>query len=450
MSVNVNFNFSLFGNNYVNGRSPMGPMALNPFCCGCFMPFPGVEQMLMQFQQQMLMGLLGSLMTQMNPTSFTSGQVGFGRFGSGSRVDNLLKKHGNDKNALARELGVSGRKDVDRINNAARALKATPGPVVSVGAGKPGVGNKQITVPPDVANQIARAGSHADGEKIFRGWLKGAAGTSDPRSTLNKIMGTKIKSGKEKNAGSKLMLDTMVEQSVKSIQSGRMLDICGRPTCCIPCYHCPVTMKFDDPNYTKAARQIGDLASPLTLDLDGDGKYLSDRKVEFDIDGDGELDTVNDIDEGDALLVWDRDNNGVAGEDGTELLGDNTRADFDEDGVPDEFNNGFEALEAMARKEGLIGKDDNELSRDDLDKLHRKYGLAIRRGGLNGTDQTSFSDADIEMIRVGVGAVQDEYDIEGTTNAVSRREGAEFVRTDGSTGEMVDIWYDTGKGRKKG
>ncbi|MEO1334247.1 MAG: hypothetical protein AAFV29_01330, partial [Myxococcota bacterium] len=428
MSVNFNININVFQNNVINTPG-FGHMGLNCFCGNMFTPFPGVEQMLMQFQQQMLMGMLASMMPRINPGMFMSNTAGFRPAPGGSRVNDLLKKHGNDKNGLARALNVSGRKDVEKINSAARQLQASPGPTASLSGGKPGVGGKKINVPPDVANQIARAGSQAEGEKIFRAWLTKASGSSDPRTTLNKVMGTNIRSGREKNSGSKLMLDTMVEQSVKTIQSGRMLDHCGRPTCCIPCYNCPVSLDFNHGTYTKAANDIGGLASPLTLDLDGDGKYVSDREVKFDIDGDGTKELVNDVDEGDALLVWDADGDGVAGENGTELLGDNTQA------FGGNFKNGFEALEAMGRKEGLLGNGDNELDAQDLQILHEKYGLAIRRGGLNGTDSTSFSDADIAMLRTGVGAVQ-QSQIEHN-NEVARRDGAEFVRTDGSVGDMV-------------
>lgn len=438
-NINININPT---NNYMNRPTFMGPQ---PFL-GMPSPFGGFPQLQPMFQQnpmQMMMGLLSMLATRLPPPSFSSGQVGFRPQPSGSRVDELLQKHGNDPKGLARELGVSGRKDVERINDATRALSNTPGPTVRFGGqggtpANPGLGNEKITLPPDLANRIARCNCAQTGEKMLREWMEQEAGTSDSREILNQVMGTGIKSGREKNAGSELMLDTMIEQSVKTMQSGRMLDLCGRPTCCIPCYHCPVELCFGHESYDEAARKIGDLASPLSLDLDGDGQLTSDRMVDFDIDGDGQLDRVNDIDDGDALLVFDADGDGIAGENGTELLGDNT--DLDGDGQADGFKDGFEALEALARREGLIGPNDTELSDADLKVLQDKYGLALRRGGLNGQD-TSFSAADVAALNVGQGPGTRETNFDGRGNDVTRREGAGFTRTDGSTGEMADIWF---------
>lgn len=404
---------------------------------GAFPGFPGLMPMFQMHPQQLMMGLLSLLAPRLNPGLLSNGQVGFRPSGSGSRVADLLKKYGNNPKGMAKALGVGGSKDTKRINNAVKALSQTPGPQATVG-GQAGIGGEKITLPPALANEIARCGCAKTGQQKLRTWLEQQAGTKNDREILNKIMGTKIKRGKEKDSGSKLMLETMMEQSVKTLQSGRMLDFCGNPTCMMPCYHCPVQMSFNHAKYDEAARNIASLASPLSLDLDGDGKLTSDKKVQFDIDGDGKLDTVNDIDEGDALLVFDADGDGIAGENGQELLGDNT--DLDGDGQADGYKDGFEALEALARKEGLISEGDTELSAQDLKVLQDKYGLRLRRGSLNGHDQT-FSAADIQALRVGTGASRRESNFDGLGNDVSRRDGAGFVRGDGSTGEMADIWF---------
>lgn len=416
------------------GMGPMGPMGGFP---NVFGGFPGMAPMFQMHPQQLMMGLLSLLAPRLGPASFTNGQVGFRPQGSGSRVDDLLEKYGNDPRGMAKALGVGGSKDTKRINTAVKALGATPGPRATIG-GKPGIGGEKITIPPELANEIARCGCAKTGQAKLRAWLEQEAGTKNDRKILNQIMGTKIRNGREKNSGSKLMLETMVEQSVKTLQSGRMLDFCGNPTCMVPCYHCPVQMSFDHAKYDEAARNIGNLASPLSLDLDGDGQLTSDKTVRFDIDGDGKLDTVNDIDDGDALLVFDADGDGVAGENGKELLGDNT--DLDGDGKADGYKDGFEALEALARREGLIGPGDTELSTEDLKVLQDKYGLRLRRGSLNGKDQT-FDAADVAALRVGRGASRRQTNFDGRGNDVSRRDGAGFVRGDGTTGEMADIWF---------
>lgn len=425
-------------NNQFYGGPPLGFSPFLPGLPSPFGPFPGLQDMIIAYQQQLLMGLLSLLAPRLSPGPFLSGQVGFQPAPSGSRVDELLRKYGNDPNALARALGVSGKKDVRRINDAVRALSETPGPSAEVVPGEAGIGNKAITVPPDLANQIARCGCAKAGERLLREWLEKEAGTKNDREILNKVMGTNIKGGREKDSGAKLMLETMIEQSVKTLQSGRMTDICGNPTCIIPCYNCPVKLSFGHEKYAEAARKVGDLASPLSLDLDGDGKLTSDRQVAFDIDGDGQMDLINDIDEGDALLVFDADGDGVAGENGKELLGDNT--DLDGDGKADGYKDGFEALEALARREGLIGEGDSQLSDADLRILQDKYGLRLRRGSLNGKD-LAFDAADVRALNVGRGPATTESNFDGRGNDVTRREGAGFVRGDGSTGEMADIWF---------
>ncbi len=511
------------------------------------------EEYLLQLLSQLLMVLmenkglqLGASQAKAQAMKGAPSDVQFEQFASGSRVDKLLQDHGSDKDALARALRVSGRQDVERINAAARSLQATPGPMMRMGESEPGIGDQQITVPPEIASQIALAASVAEGEEILRKWLAETTGTTDARETVNQVMGTNIQRGVEKDSGSQLMLDTMVEQAVKGIRSAKTSDIgsgtpadpnapdapadpgaavdpnapadpnapgaqaadpnapavqamaadpnavaqanAADPNATDPnaadpnavigqapaetdpaaaesaddevvavddpapvenepeddstFFTAPVTLDFSDDNYLKAANEIGGLASPLTLDIDGDGKYVSDRLVDFDIDGDGKKDRINDVDAEDFLLVWDADGDGKAGENGHELFGDNTRLDVDGDGQYDRFNNGFEALIALARQQGLVGNGDNQLSQEDLKILERQYGFAIRKGGLNGID-LSFAEAGLRELNVGEGPVTTEYGIQGTNNAVSRRQGAGFTLDDGTSGDMVDVWFDT-------
>ena len=107
-------------------------------------------------------------------------------------------------------------------------------------------------------------------------------------------------------------------------------------------------------------------ASPLSFDLEGDGIKTSDELIQYDIDGDGDLDTINDS--ADAILVFDADGDGISGEDGSECFGNNT--DLDGDGVADGYKDGFEALKALADQEGLVdGVYDTTLDEEDLKVL---------------------------------------------------------------------------------
>ena len=103
------------------------------------------------------------------------------------------------------------------------------------------------------------------------------------------------------------------------------------------------------------------------------------------------ISTINDS--ADAILVFDADGDGISGEDGSECFGDNT--DLDGDGVADGYKDGFEALKALANKEGLVnGIDDNTLDENDLKILEEKYGLQIKTDGYN-SEASSLFDAGI-------------------------------------------------------
>ncbi len=177
--------------------------------------------------------------------------------------------------------------------------------------------------------------------------------------------------------------------------------------------------------------------SPLSFDLNGDGVKTSSNVIDYDIDGDGELDKINDS--ADAVLVFDKDGDGISGEDGSEAFGNNT--DLDGDGKADGYKDGFEALKALAKKEGLInGSDDNKLDEKDLKLLEEKYGLGIKKDGY--LDKTSsFKDAGITEINL---STTDETELidnfDGQGNQLMRQKGATFV-VNGETREYADIWH---------
>ncbi|HIS73745.1 TPA: hypothetical protein IAA86_01835 [Candidatus Galligastranaerophilus intestinavium] len=178
-------------------------------------------------------------------------------------------------------------------------------------------------------------------------------------------------------------------------------------------------------------------ASPLSFDLEGDGVKTSDELIRYDIDGDGDLDTINDS--ADAILVFDADGDGISGEDGSECFGDNT--DLDGDGVADGYKDGFEALKALANKEGLVdGVNDNTLDVDDLKILEEKYGLQIKTDGYN-SEGSSLFEAGITEINL---ATTDETTLhknyDSKSNDLMTQEGATFV-VNGEEREYADIWH---------
>lgn len=175
--------------------------------------------------------------------------------------------------------------------------------------------------------------------------------------------------------------------------------------------------------------------SPLSFDVDGNGVNTTASTMRYDIDGDGELDTINNSAEW--VLAFDKDGNGIAGENGSELFGDNT--DLDGDGVKDGYANGFEALKALAQKENLFdGKTDNKLDANDLKFLQEKYGLVMTNG--YGGEAKSLEDLGITEINL---AQTDETTLtknfDGRHNNIMRQEGATF-KVNGHTREYADIW----------
>lgn len=171
--------------------------------------------------------------------------------------------------------------------------------------------------------------------------------------------------------------------------------------------------------------------SPLAFDLNGDGVKTSSSKTQFDIDGDGKKDTINDVNDG-ILSIR-------GGANGKDLLGNNT--DLDGDGKADGYANGFDALKALATKEGLInGKDDMKLDANDLAILEKKYQLGMKTGGYNSQAQ-SLASLGIDEIDLGKSnntSTVNNFDNQG--NILSNQQGASF-RINGQQQNYADIWH---------
>jgi len=171
--------------------------------------------------------------------------------------------------------------------------------------------------------------------------------------------------------------------------------------------------------------------SPLTFDLNGDGVKTSDKTTEFDINGDGKKDKINDIADGTLCIR--------GGKSGLDLFGDNT--DIDGDGKADGFTDGFEALKALATKEGLInGKDDMVLDANDLKKLEEKYGLAMKTDGYN-SEAKSLAEiglTEIDLSKENSTTSTENFD--GQDNLLMNQNGATF-KLNGKTRDYADVWH---------
>ena len=171
--------------------------------------------------------------------------------------------------------------------------------------------------------------------------------------------------------------------------------------------------------------------SPLTFDLNGDGVKTSNKVISYDIDGDGDLDKINDVADGTLSIR--------GGKDGKDLFGDNT--DLDNDGKADGFSNGFEALKALAAKEGLInGKDDMKLDEKDLKILEDKYQLGMKTDGYNSKEKSleSLGITEINLGNTDKVEIKDNFD--GQDNLLMSQAGSTF-KINGEEREYADVWH---------
>ncbi|MBI5623764.1 MAG: hypothetical protein HY924_08305 [Elusimicrobia bacterium] len=183
--------------------------------------------------------------------------------------------------------------------------------------------------------------------------------------------------------------------------------------------------------------------SPLVFDLKGSGVRSSDRLIRFSLTGDGD-DRIYDIASDAGVLVFDADKDGIAGENGRELFGDVT--DLDGDRKPDGYYEGFEALTAMvgrARRQGVLPPHAPDLARlgpEDLAKLGKAYGLGMRVGGLL-KKTVSLQEAGVRELVLSASPSVLYKDFDGQGDDVVRREGARFIRPDGSEGAYEDVFF---------
>lgn len=178
-----------------------------------------------------------------------------------------------------------------------------------------------------------------------------------------------------------------------------------------------------------APNNANKIASPLTFDLNGDGKVSTTGTKggkQIDINGDGKVDQSAWAGKGDGVLAFG------TGASGKQLLGNNT--DIDGDGKADGYANGFQALQALAKKHlGDAAVADGKLDANELAQLEQKAGLHMdvdgQKRGLND---------------VGVGGVNLGYNEAGQAadeNGNEHRQQGSFIRTNGQQGKVNDVWF---------
>ncbi len=175
--------------------------------------------------------------------------------------------------------------------------------------------------------------------------------------------------------------------------------------------------------------------SPLALDLDGDGLETTGIQKTFDLNGDGRLDRTAWVGKREGLLAFDADGDGKVGSSGRELLGNNT--DIDGSGKPGAFDNGYEALRALAIKHlGEASVADGKLDASEIKALENKVKLRLMIGDqIKTLSETGVSELSLNYQNVDSKDVR-FFDRHGNQH----RQTADFV-INGNRRQSTDVWF---------
>ena len=177
-------------------------------------------------------------------------------------------------------------------------------------------------------------------------------------------------------------------------------------------------------------RTASNFASPIVLDLDGDGVIRTvgvTSGVNFDHDGDGVLTKTGWAGANDALLVWDRNGNGTI-DSGRELFGSETL-------LPNGMKaiNGFEALKAFdVNGDGVI---------DANDPVFAQLRVWVDAN----TDARTGKGELLTLEQAGVRSINLTYSESGFVDAQgnAHRQVGSYTTTDGQTRAATDVWVKT-------
>ncbi len=140
--------------------------------------------------------------------------------------------------------------------------------------------------------------------------------------------------------------------------------------------------------------RMGDaLVDPLVLNFDGDAARLTDTRFTFDLDADGEDDSISFLSSNSGFLAFDRNGDGSIN-DGSELFGPTTGDGFAELAAYDEDGNRFiDEGDAIYNQLGLYNK--NAAGEDELTSLREKGVGAIYLDSVS--TEFSLNDAENEQ-----------------------------------------------------
>ena len=175
-----------------------------------------------------------------------------------------------------------------------------------------------------------------------------------------------------------------------------------------------------------------DIRSPIIIDMNGDGVKTTaqGKHTYFDHDGNGFAENTGWVDSNDALLVLDRNQNGLI-DDGKELFGSNTLLSSGK-----RAQNGFEALaEFDENRDGVIDAADSVWSRLQLWQDKNQNGL-VDEGELLSLSNTQITAIGLKYLK---GDKKDE-------NGHEHRETSQVTWADGHQTDATDVWFKVDKG----
>ena len=171
---------------------------------------------------------------------------------------------------------------------------------------------------------------------------------------------------------------------------------------------------------------VDSTATPLILDLDGDGVETLSKEAgtKFDIDADGDKDKTGWVGADDGLLVRDINNDGIIN-DASELFGEHT---IKEDGS--KAKDGFEALSELdSNNDGVINKEDDAFDELQVWKDLNSDGIT------NDGELISLAEANIKEISL-------EHKVDGTVdngNTIGLK--GSYTNSEGEKEEISDVWF---------
>lgn len=194
-------------------------------------------------------------------------------------------------------------------------------------------------------------------------------------------------------------------------------------------------MQFEQTQLNQRLTRTSALKDPLVLNLDGQVAGFSRARFQFDLDADGQKESLAALDSGSAFLARDLNGNGQI-DDGTELFGarsgngfaDLATLDEDGNGVLDEADSSFATLRLYRPGEGLLTLGDKQIGAIFLQSAATPFQ---HLGGVDHGEQDSVG-------QDSNGQDSNGQDSRGQSPAVLRQTGI-YLKENGEAGTLQQV-----------